>query len=795
MRKKNSPIYSLLVLILVLVGVFYFMMPQRFDETEAPLSEFSTQRALETVKKISIKPHYVGSDNHDTVAKYLQTTLQNLGLETTFQEGFTLTEKGTLVKSKNILTRIKGSSKGKALLLLSHYDSAPHSFSKGASDDASGVATIIECVRAFLHNKTPHRNDIIILFTDAEELGLNGAALFVTHHHWAKEIGLALNFEARGSSGPSYMLMESNRGNAKMVDAFSNGKVEYPVSNSLMYSIYKMLPNDTDLTVFREQGKIQGFNFAFIDNHYNYHTAQDSYTNLNRNSLAHQGTYLFPLLKYFSNADLTNLNTADDKVYFNIPFGFLSYPFSWITPMLLITFCLFVIFVFIGLGKKAIRIDEVLKGFVPLVGSLTTSGLVSYMIWELMLNCYPQYQDILQGFTYNGHDYIYAFVSVTLGICFLFYQSNSKRHPEMNQIVAPLFLWLLINLGITLLLPGAGFLIIPVLASSLMLGCFVLTQKSYKFINLMLAIPTLLILVPFIVMFPIGLGLKILFGSAILTVLVFTLLLPILGTFPQKRIWTGVCFAISFGFFVKAHLASGYSDKKSKPNSLVYLLNGDTNRAFWGTYDKNLDQWTKHYLGQNPKKATELNSNKLYSKYGTEFTFMSTAPFAPIAKPTILFLRDTIKGNQHLYKIKIIPNRKVNRYDIFNKNGIQIHNLKANGESSVDFKSYIPSKTRNKILTYYVVDNIPLELEFSVNAKCTLDLELMESSFDLLNNPSLKMIKRKAWIIPTPFVLNDAVIIKEKIKPSNLPEKITKPTRYTKWDQKDSTKIAVDSIK
>ncbi len=38
-----------------------------------------------------------------------------------------------------------------------------------------------------------------------------------------------------------------------------------------------MLPNDTDLTVFRENGKIQGFNFAFIDNHFNYHTAQDSY--------------------------------------------------------------------------------------------------------------------------------------------------------------------------------------------------------------------------------------------------------------------------------------------------------------------------------------------------------------------------------------------------------------------------------------------------------------------------------------------------------------------------------------
>lgn len=140
---------------------------------------------------------------------------------------------------------------------MAHYDSAPHSFSHGASDDASGVATIIESVRAFLHNKSAHKNDIIILFSDAEEVGLNGAALFVTQHQWAKNIGLVLNFEARGSSGPSYMLMETNQGNAKMADAFKAANATYPVSNSLMYSVYKMLPNDTDLTVFREAGKFR----------------------------------------------------------------------------------------------------------------------------------------------------------------------------------------------------------------------------------------------------------------------------------------------------------------------------------------------------------------------------------------------------------------------------------------------------------------------------------------------------------------------------------------------------------
>lgn len=794
MRKNNTSIYSQLVLVAILFGIFFFMMPQSYDQTEAPLSEFSTKRALSIVKEISKKPHFVGSKNHEVIANYLQKELQDLGIETSVQEGFTMTEKGTLVKSKNIVARLKGSKNNKALLLLSHYDSAPHSYSKGASDDASGIATILESIRAFLHNKTPHKNDIIILFTDVEELGLNGAALFVTEHKLAKEVGLVLNFEARGSSGPSYMLMETNDGNAKMVDAFQDGNVSYPVSNSLMYSIYKMLPNDTDLTVFREEGKIQGFNFAFIDSHFNYHTAQDNYENLDPKTLAHQGSYLFPLLNYFSNADLTDFNSTDNKVYFNVPFQFVSYPFSWIAPMLILAFGLFFLFVFFGLGKRALHLDEILKGFVPLFGSLVTAGLVTYIGWKMLLSFYPQYNDILHGFTYNGHDYIYAFVSLTLAICFLFYQNNGKRNPEMDQMVAPLFVWLLINLGIAIKLQGAGFLILPVIASSLMLGFYILTQKSSWVFNCLLAIPTLIILVPFIQMFPVGLGLKILFGSAILTVLTFTLLLPVFGSYAKKGIWAIVFILVSIGFFIKAHQFSDYTNEKAKPNSLVYILDADANKANWATYDTYLDEWTKIYLGENPKSATALNSNKLYSKYGSQYTFMREAPLKKIPKPTIEFLRDTVKGNQHLYKIKITPNRSVNRYDIFVNNNIQINNLKANGVQSIDYKSNIASKTAGKLLTYYVVDNLPLELEFSTLNTQNLDLNLVESSFDLLANSLLKMAQRKPGMIPMPFVLNDAIIIKQKIKPSPKVDKEKASfRRFPK--QKDSITVEVDSIK
>jgi hypothetical protein len=67
---------------------------------------------------------------------------------------------------------------------------------------------------------------------------------------------------------------------------------------------------------------------------------------------------------------------------------------------------------------------------------------------------------------------------------------------------------------------------------------------------------------------------------------------------------------------------------------------------------------------------------------------------------------------------------------------------------------------------------LPLEIEFSFAASSVLDLDLMESSFDLLNNPLFSITKRANWMMPTPFVLNDAVVIKQKIKSS---PKIVKP--------------------
>src|SRR5262249_11295490 len=167
---------------------------------------------------------------------------------------------------ENILARIHGTSNTKSVLLVAHYDSAPTSY--GASDDGSGVATLLETARA-LKTISPLKSDIVLLFTDAEEVGLLGARAFVEDKEAIKEIGVVLNFEARGNSGASIMF-ETSDSNSQIIDAFANANPR-SVTTSFSNEIYKRLPNDTDFSIFKKAG-LEGLNFAYIKGLAYYHT-------------------------------------------------------------------------------------------------------------------------------------------------------------------------------------------------------------------------------------------------------------------------------------------------------------------------------------------------------------------------------------------------------------------------------------------------------------------------------------------------------------------------------------------
>ncbi|MEP0131819.1 MAG: M28 family peptidase [Eudoraea sp.] len=758
--KTYAQIVSFLLILLAIYLSFDTAMPTYKKDADQSLTTFSTDRALKHVETISKQPHGVGFGAHETVKKYIIDQLTQLGLETTVQKGYTDGDWGNFSKAENIIARIKGSQPGKAVLLLSHYDSSPHS-SFGASDAGSGVATILEGVRSYLASGKTPKNDIIILITDAEELGLNGAELFVNNHPWAKEVGLVLNFEARGSGGPGIMLMETNRGNGKLIEEFIKADPNFPVGNSLYYSIYKLLPNDTDLTVFREDGDIEGFNFAFIDDHYDYHTARDNYERLDRNTLSHQGSYLVPLLQHFSEVDLSNMKSLNDYVYFNLPYyKMVSYPFEWIWPMFFLGFAMMLGLLFYGFKMKRLDLREIGKGFLPLIIVITVNGVIGWYSWSVLQWIYPQYKDILHGFTYNGHTYILAFVLFSISTCFWIYH-RFRKIAISNLLVGPIIIWFLICWAVGIYLPGASFFIIPLYA---LLGSFMIglnQDKPNLYILVLLALPAIWIYSPFIKLFPIGLGLKMMITATVLSTLTFMLLLPVFMAYRYKNRIGYMFFLLFLGFMVSAHLNSGFTIENAKPTSLLYVLNTDQNRAKWATYEHELSAWTSQYLGETKKRPDSLAAFDISSKYATGFTYMANAPIKDILPPNIEVEVDTIIGNKRMLELCITPQRDVNRLEIY-INELDILEAKVNNVTLSDY--YLKNRKGGKLITHFISNNDYTELQLSFPKDEHLELTLYESSNDLLDNPSFTIPERPEATIPMPFVLNDAVLLIKTIR-------------------------------
>lgn len=764
---------ALVLLIVAVYWSFSAIIPSKISDLNTDKNEFSTERALIHLKEITKAPHYVGSDEHKNVRNYIVNELENLGLDVEIQESFSMREWGNLSKPKNIIAKIKGSDNTKALILLSHYDSAPQA-SLGASDAGSGVVTILESLRAYLNSGKQPKNDIIIVITDAEELGLNGADIFVNKHRWAKDVGLVLNFEARGSGGSAVMWPETNGGNAKLVDEFVQANPSYPVAYSLIYSIYKLLPNDTDATRFREDGDIESFNFAFIDDHYDYHTANDTYERLDRNTLEHQGSYLMPLLNHFSNADLSNLKSTEDKIYFNVPlFKTIAYNYALIWPMFILAITLFIVFVFYGFKTSRLIKEEVIKGFIPLFLSIISCLIVGYILWWIIKFLNPQYYEMLHKFTYNGYTYIAAFSLIAIGICASVYNKYYKENNTASLLVAPIFIWLIICALVGQYLEGASFFIIPVYFALISLFVLIKQQKPSLLLMAILCFPLLFIFSPFIKLFPVALGFFMKIGAVSITVklvsmlliaLIFGLMISVFGFFKHKKRWSYVLFFIAFCFLISAQFQSGFNEERPKPNSLVYVLNADTNTANWATYDKKLDAWTKNFIDDEANSSNE--GNTFSSKYNSGFTYTKKAEAKQIPQSKITIYKDTIIDDLRHIRLSVVQQRRINRFDLYANKDVKFKDFEANG---IEVPKGNPegfafeNRRSTRLFSYFVSDNDSLNLNFTVPKDQKTQFKIYEASFDLLSNEIFTVPERTKEMIPKPFILNDAVIVTKTI--------------------------------
>ena len=343
--------------------------------------DFSSARAMEDVRVIAAEPHVTGTPENAKVRAYIKSRLEGLGLsveehasEMTGDPLARLNRWTDEEKASQIIYNITGILKGAdsskpALLLMAHHDTVWDS--PGASDDTIGIAVILEILRAIKADKARER-DVIVLITDAEELGLVGAVNFFKDNPLRNRVGAIINFEARGAGGTAN-LFQLNHGNSEAARLFGKS-VREPSASSLAAYIYSILPNDTDLTPALS-GDYIAYNIAILGKAGMYHSPLITPDELEESSVQHMGIQGLDLTRALISADALP-EKSGDAVFFDV-FGLfvLAYAPLWGWVFLLAGIGLYLLSVRGKFDRSEIANGVVRMMLFVMVGAVVLYGL------------------------------------------------------------------------------------------------------------------------------------------------------------------------------------------------------------------------------------------------------------------------------------------------------------------------------------------------------------------------------------------------------------------------------------
>ena len=418
---------------------------------------------------------------------------------------------------------------------------------------------------------------------------------------------MVVNFEARGNAGESQMF-ETSAGNGSLVRIFAQA-APHPSGSSLTYEIYKHMPNDTDMTVFKKSGAA-GLNFAFIGHWEAYHTPLDNPQLLDRGSLQQHGENALSLARGFGNTDLTQLQDRD-SVYFSVPGNFFAhYSSRFIWPLAIVSGVLLFGVIFYANGAWQTSLLAIFGSFfaqilVLLVLLLVGLGFEFGVRW-LHLHVLPE-----GGLDQNTY-YILSFFALLLAVDALFYKFFRKRiAPPAYFLGGASLLFVLVLVTSKWLAGGSYAFVWPLLAGLLATAIAAFRPGDLSFLSALLlsvlSLPALLLFVPLLKGFYAALGFTTI-GVPLLSVtfgLLFLLLFPFLDSALESagKLLPIAALAVALALCVVAAKTTRYSAEHPKPSLLSYALDADTGKALWTSSAIRVDAWTAQYMGTSPTRG------------------------------------------------------------------------------------------------------------------------------------------------------------------------------------------------
>jgi Peptidase family M28 len=668
------------LIVVAVLAVRAVRAPEARPATSAE-NEFSAERAMAHVHEIARVPHPVGSEADNSVRQYLIGQLTQLGLQPRVFSSIGISSNGQNTvagRVNDIVGRLAGRSGGPTIMLMAHYDSVYRA--PGAADDAAGVAAILETLRALRHGPALQR-DLVVLFTDGEEAGLLGARAFAHSDPLIKDVGVILNFEARGNSGPS-LLFETSTNNQALIDAVGHA-APYPIGSSLFYELYKMLPNDTDVTVFRPL-HIPALNFAFGEHLVAYHSSLDTADNLSTASLQHHGSYCLSLAKYFGQSDLGELNSAhSDDIFFNwYGHKLITYNQRWVLPMELITTLLLAVALTVAVRRPALRVSRFLLGVLVCLFFLITVTAVSTAGWWVI-------SMVLQGKRVSGDAPTNLFLLCGLLLlgawvgCILL-TLLLRRFTSRELTFAGLLLWCLLSWALTLRLSSGSYLLIwPLLLAVLGALMAELRSKDDRKTQWIPALPgvaaTVLLFAPVVYLVYVFLTLQLISVAAtgLLLGLVLLISLPPIGvTLAGQRWRTSVPLGVLAIICLTVGIALSHpTPDHPRTDTINYSLNADDGTAIWFTYGQQADEYTLQFL------TDKAQSHPIPDYTGglAQPLLSINAPVAQMPAPVAENIDHKKDGNKHALKMTLRSARNADLVYLRFANDVEPVSVKLDG--------------------------------------------------------------------------------------------------------------------
>lgn len=575
-------------------------------------SLFDVDAAQRHLERIADQPTPTGSEANAQARDYLVDELEALGLDTEVHEGLgsrtfssstaSVTEVGVV---DNVVATLPGHDSTERLVLAAHYDSV--SSSPGAADDKQGVAVLLEVARVMTEEAAP-RNDVVFLFTDAEEPGLLGASAFVDQHPYGADGGVVVNLEGAGNAGPS-MPYHVSRGDGDLVRTWAQVAPD-PVGSSGFVTAWQQADGfNTDFTALDEAG-FRGIDFSPLDGRAYYHHPGDTVDNLDPLALEHQGQNALAMTQELSEQDLADSDT-EDVVFFTLFGKSVVYPEGLALPLAALTLLGALALAVVLRIRAHTTVPRMAAGLGASVAVLAASAAAAWLLWQLLTLLQPGYAALASGEPYRPELYRWAVAALCLTLAWTAAALLRKRVDAHAVATGVAILLAAAGLGVALTAAGVAYLFtLPALfllagaAAALWIGPRRPVWQAAAWAGG--AVPGAMLAAWFgmALLGMAGMGLAPLgvafLGPAVL--LLFPLLVQSCGPPSGRRrfAWAGPGVAVVTAMSLTAlGLATDrFDDDHPHESHLAYIMDARSGDAYWVSGAADQDEWTTGYAAE-----------------------------------------------------------------------------------------------------------------------------------------------------------------------------------------------------